>query len=85
MASGEIGICPLMLGEEAYGNIHDSGLALLLNGLQETPLCALHASGAIARYLGRIDKARFGERFDHVCAVRIAANRLALEDARRAT
>ena len=83
MASGEIGVCPLMLGDEAYGSIHDRPLVEILNGLQETPLYALHASGVIARYLGRIDRAHFGERFDHVCAVRVAANRLALGELRR--
>ena len=82
MASGEIGICPLMLGQEAFGNLHRRPLLEILNGLHETPLYALHATGDISRYLERIDRAQFGERFDHLCSVRVAANRLALADSR---
>lgn len=82
MASGEIGICPLMLGQEAFGNLHRRSLLEILNGLHETPLYSLHATGSISRYLERIDRGQFGERFDHLCSVRVAANRLALADSR---
>jgi hypothetical protein len=61
--------------------VHDRPLVEILNNLHETPLYGLHASGDIARYLGRIDRGAFGERFDHVCAVRVAANRAALHAA----
>jgi hypothetical protein len=83
MATGEVGICPLMRGEEAYGNVHCRPLVEILNHLHEAPLYRLHAAGDIARYLDRIDRGRFGGRFDTVCAVRVAANRLALADVGR--
>ena len=82
-AAGDIGICPLMMGQEAFGNLHRLSLLEILNGIHETPLYALHASGGISAYLERIDRGQFGERFDHLCSVRVAANRLALADSRR--
>lgn len=85
LASGAIGICPLMQGEEGYGNIHEQPLTCLLNRLQETPLYKLHASGDIARYLSHVDPATFGETFDHVCAVRREVNLSALTCHRDAT
>lgn len=78
MANGEIGICPLMHGEEGYGNIHQRPVVELLNTLHEKLLYRLHASGEISRYLKDLDRDAFGNRFDHACAVRIALNRLAL-------
>ncbi len=80
MANGEIGICPLMHGEEGYGNIHRRPLVDLLNTMHETPLYRLHASGEIEYRLKELDREAFGKRFDHVCAVRIALNRLALAE-----
>ena len=81
-AGGEVGICPLMHGGEGYGSVHDRPLVDILNGLHEAPLYRLHASGRIGRYLDRIPRETFGERFDHLCAVRVAANRVALAEAR---
>ncbi len=78
MANGEVGICPLMLGKEAFGNVHRRSLLEILNRLHEAPLYRLHASGDIARFLDRIDRAAFGDRFDHGCSVRVEANRVAL-------
>ncbi len=80
MANGEIGICPLMHGEEGYGNIHQRPVVELLNTMHETPLYRLHASGEIAHTLKVLDREAFGNRFDHVCAVRVALNRLALAE-----
>lgn len=78
MANGEIGICPLMHGKEEYGNIHQRCLADILNMLQETPLYKLHADGEISQYLSQLEPSEFQDGFDHICAVRIAVNRLAL-------
>jgi MoaA/NifB/PqqE/SkfB family radical SAM enzyme len=78
MANGEIGICPLMHGKEEYGNIHRRSLADILNMLQETPLYKLHADGEISQYLSQLDSSEFQDGFDHICAIRIAVNRLAL-------
>jgi hypothetical protein len=83
MANGEVGVCPLMRGGEAFGNVHRRSLLDILNRLHEAPLYRLHAGGDIARFLGRIDRAAFGERFDHACSVRVAANRVALGDSER--
>ena len=83
MANGEVGICPLMLGEEAFGNVHRRPLVEILNHLHEAPLYRLHAAGDITRYLDQIDRGRVGERFDTVCSVRVAANRMALADVGR--
>jgi hypothetical protein len=78
MANGEVGICPLMLGGEAYGNVHRRPLLEILNRLHEAPLYGLHATGDIARFVDGIDRAAFGDRFDHPCSVRVEANRVAL-------
>ena len=80
MSNGALGICPLMLGEEGYGNIHDRPLLDILNHLEVAPLYRLHASGEIGRYLQDVDPAKFATGFDHLCAVRIEVNRRALAD-----
>jgi hypothetical protein len=85
MANGEVGVCPLMLGAEAYGNIHRRPLVEILNGLHQAPLYQLHASGDIAGHFDAIDRGRCGDRFDHVCSVRVAANRLALGKSRESS
>ena len=84
MADGSLGICPLMLGDEGYGNIHDAPLVELLNRLDETPLYRLHAGGRIGDYLERLDPQAFATGFDHLCAVRIEVNRVALADQKAA-
>jgi sulfatase maturation enzyme AslB (radical SAM superfamily) len=78
MANGEIGICPLMLGQEKYGNIHQKQLVDILNSLQEAPLYKLHARGAISQYLNEIDPSAFQNGFDHLCTLRVAINKQAL-------
>lgn len=78
MANGEIGICPLMHGKEGYGNIHRRNLTDILNTLQDAPLYKLHADKNISTYLNQLDPNEFKNGFDHMCAVRIAVNRLAL-------
>ncbi len=83
LASGAIGICPLMQGQEGYGNIHERPLPELLNRLQETPLYKLHATGHIADYLNQINPAEFGETYDHLCSIRRAVNLCAIRDTRR--
>jgi sulfatase maturation enzyme AslB (radical SAM superfamily) len=78
MANGAIGICPLMQGQEGYGNVHETPLDDLLNNLQNAPLYKLHASGDIASYLADVDQQEFGATFDHGCSVRRAVNLTAL-------
>jgi len=78
MVNGAIGICPIMQGQEGYGNVHEHPLPHLLNTLQEAPLYKLHASGDIAQFLSHIDPETFGKTFDHVCSVRRAVNLSAL-------
>ncbi len=78
MANGEVGICPLMHGREAYGNIHQGELPDILNSLQDSVLFKLHAENRIGTFLKRLDPQEFKDGFDHLCAVRIAVNRLAL-------
>lgn len=78
MANGEVGICPLMHGKEAYGNIHHRDLADILNSLQDSVLYKLHAEDKIGAYLDRLDPEEFKGGFDHLCSVRIAVNHLAL-------
>lgn len=80
MADGSLGICPLMLGEEGYGNIHDHPLVDILNRMDEAPLYRLHADGEIGQYLEKINPDTFADGFDHLCAVRIIINRRALSD-----
>jgi hypothetical protein len=78
MANGEVGICPLMHGKEAYGNIHQRELSDILNSLQDSVLFKLHAENKIARFFNELDSAEFKDGFDHLCSVRIAVNHLAL-------
>ncbi len=78
MANGEVGICPLMHGKEAYGNIHHRELADILNSLQDSVLFKLHAENRIGTFLNRLDAEEFKDGFDHLCSVRIAVNHLAL-------
>lgn len=85
MANGQLGICPLMQGEEGYGNQHERPLVDILNHLHEAPLYRLHASGEIGQYLARIDPAEFANGFDHICALRVAVNRVALAAVRNVT
>ncbi len=77
-ADGSLGICPLMVGGEGYGNIHDAPIVELLNRIDETPLYRLHAEGRIGEYLGRLDSQAFPDGFDHLCALRVEVNRVAL-------
>ena len=78
MANGEVGICPLMHGKEAYGNIHHRELADILNSLQDSLLFKLHAENRIGAFLNKLDPEEFKDGFDHLCSVRIAVNHLAL-------
>ena len=77
-ASGEIAICPLMNAAEKYGNIHEKGLVNVLNTLDENLIFQLHAERRIEAYLPLMDVSIFGERFDHVCSLRVILNLLAL-------
>ena len=81
MANGEVGICPLMHGKEAYGNIHHEDLADILNSLQDSVLYKLHAENRIGTFLNMLDPKEFKDGFDHLCSVRIAVNHLALAEA----
>lgn len=77
MASGELGICPLMNAAEGYGNIHERPLRDILNSLQESLLFQLHASREIEKMRAHLDRSVFGEHFDHVCSLRTVLNLLA--------
>ena len=81
MANGEVGICPLMHGKEAYGNIHHRDLADILNSLQDSVLYKLHAENRIGTFLNMLDPKEFKDGLDHLCSVRIAVNHLALAEA----
>jgi len=77
-ASGEVATCPLMGDAPGFGNLREKGLAHLLNHMQETPLFRLHAEKRIAGYRRFLDPGFFGGGVDHLCAVRVAVNRIAL-------
>lgn len=79
-ANGSLGICPLMLGEEEYGNIHEKSLIDIINRIDEAPLFRLHATGQIGKYLKDVDPEKFSSGFDHPCAVIVEVNRVALAD-----
>ncbi len=49
--------------------------------LQDAPLYKLHADKEIGAYLYRLAPSAFRDGFNHICAVRLAVNRQALEHA----
>ena len=78
-ASGELASCPLMGDAPGYGNFHHTGMKTLLNHLHETSLFRLHAEHRLPEYRRFLDLGLLGERIDHVCTLRVALTRLALE------
>ncbi|HNX95031.1 MAG TPA: hypothetical protein PKL14_07705 [Holophaga sp.] len=78
-ASGELATCPLMGDAPGYGNFHDTGMRDILNHIHEAPLFRLHAEHRLPEYRRFLDLGLLGERVDHVCTLRVALTRLALE------
>lgn len=79
-ADGELGVCPSLPSTEGYGRAGEHCLVGMLNHLHEAPLYRLHASHEIGRYASRIDPASLPAHVQPVCAARIVANRLALQE-----
>lgn len=77
-ANGEVATCPLMGDAPGFGNLREKSLAHILNHMHETPLFRLHAEKRIAGYRRFLDPGFFSGGVDHVCAVRVAVNRIAL-------
>ncbi len=71
MASGEVGICPIINAGEKYGNIHSQDLLHIINNLQDTFVYKLHSENKIGAYREYLDTDVFGESFEHVCTLRV--------------
>lgn len=76
-ADGELALCPLVGAATGYGNVHRRPFVEVLNGMHEAAAYRLHAEDRIAQYLPLLDRSIFGERFTHVCSLRVVLTLLA--------
>lgn len=78
-ANGEIATCRLSNVGEGYGNLHDRGFVGVLNGMHESSILKLHATGLIDKYLPHLDQSVFGSSFKEFCTLVSAVTALAKE------
>lgn len=76
-ADGELALCPLVGAATGYGNVHRRPFVEVLNGMHEAAVYRIHAEDRIAEYLPLLDRSIFGERFTHVCSLRVVLTLLA--------
>ncbi|HUW70167.1 MAG TPA: SPASM domain-containing protein [bacterium] len=76
-ANGELATCRLADAGEGYGNIHERPLVDILNSMQDSFICRLHAGRRIGDYLRLVDPGVFGNRFAHLCALRAVTTMIA--------
>lgn len=70
-ANGNLSVCPLLDAGEDFGNVHEKGIIEILNSFQDSFAYRLHAEKRIGEYLKYFKTEIFGEKFDHVCTIRI--------------
>jgi Radical SAM superfamily len=76
-ADGELALCPLVGAATGYGNVHRRPFMEVLNGMQDAAVFRIHAERRIADYRALLDRSIFGERFEHVCSLRVVLTLLA--------
>lgn len=76
-ANGEVATCRLATAGEGYGNLHEKSLVDIINHFDEAFVYQLHAEKRLDKYLPLVDRALFGEKFTHLCALRAIITLLA--------